>query len=61
MVNKRKENSLETMLKDEFQKLENGIFFRKCMELLCEVNMNVRSTISRICLIQSPIYSWFRL
>jgi hypothetical protein len=49
------------MLKDKFCKLEDRILFRVCRKLLCEVNMNVRNTISRICLKQSLIYSWFRL
>jgi len=61
MVNKSISQSSETMLKDKFCKLDDRIFFRRCRELLFEVNMNVRSTTSRICLIQCLISSWFRL
>jgi hypothetical protein len=56
-----KTQSSEPMFKDKVHKLENRIFLRRCTKLLCKVNMNVRSTISRICLIQfihSLISSW---
>jgi hypothetical protein len=51
----------KTMLKDKFCKLENRIFLRGCRKLFPNFIMNIRSTISRICLIQSLIFGWFRL
>ena len=56
-----KTKASKTMFKDKFCKLENRIFLRGCRKLLYDFIMNVRSTISRICLIQSLISGWFRL
>jgi hypothetical protein len=52
---------LKMMGEDKFCKLKNGIFLRGRRKPLWEFIMNARSTILRICLIQSFVSSWFRL
>jgi hypothetical protein len=58
---RNKTQTSEMMLKDKFCKLEGRIFLIESRKLFCEVNMNIRSTILRVCLIQSLIPSWIRL
>ena len=55
MVNKKQDTTSEKMFKDEFCKLENRIFHKRCRKLLCDFIMNISITISRICLIQGLI------
>jgi hypothetical protein len=49
------------MIKDEICKVENRIFLRGCKKLLRDDIMNTRSTISKICPIQSLISGWIGL
>jgi len=49
------------MLKDKFCKLKNRILLKGSRKLPCDLIMNVRSRILRVCLIQSLLSSWFRL
>jgi len=53
--------ALKAMLKEKIGKLKNRVFCRHGKKLLRDLTMNTRSTISRICPIQSLITGWFRL